>query len=101
METTTNAIPVETFRTALKLSLEEAFENVHGFFLDKGDLAGLRDLAQRSWKPEALALGAAAAYLWCAGGILESPLLTAVSRAVKDGLTTRNWATVTKIHALL
>lgn len=71
------------------------------FFLDKGDLAGLRDLAQRSWKPEALALGAAAAYLWCAGGILESPLLTAVSRAVKDGLTTRNWATVTKIHALL
>jgi len=37
MEATTNAIPVETFRTALKLSLEEAFENVHGFFLDKGD----------------------------------------------------------------
>ncbi len=37
METTTNAIPVETFRTALKLALEEAFENVHGFFLDKGE----------------------------------------------------------------
>ena len=37
METTTNAIPVETFRTSLKLALEEAFENVHGFFLDKGD----------------------------------------------------------------
>ncbi len=37
METTVNVIPVETFRTALKLSLEEAFENVHGFFLDKGD----------------------------------------------------------------
>ena len=37
METTTTAIPADVFRASLKLALDEAFENVHGFFLDKGD----------------------------------------------------------------
>jgi hypothetical protein len=33
----TNAIDLAVFRTALLGTLEEAFENVHGYFLDKGD----------------------------------------------------------------
>lgn len=35
--TATATIPVDVFRTTLKQALEEAFENVHGYFLDKGD----------------------------------------------------------------
>lgn len=71
------------------------------FFLDAKAMAGLPALSRQDWKPEAMELAARAAYLWCAGGILESPLLKAVTRAVDEGLTTRNWATVEKIRALL
>ena len=57
----------------------------------------LQPLAKRRWAPEELAIGKRVAYLWCPGGILESPLLEAVSRALGDGVTTRNWATVAKL----
>jgi hypothetical protein len=52
---------------------------------------------QQEWGPEALALGTRVAYLWCADGILASRPAEAVSRALGDGVTTRNWATVTKL----
>lgn len=64
------------------------------------DRRKLEPLAKEDWAPEALALGKRAAYLWCAGGILESRLLEAVGRATGDAVTTRNWATITKLHAL-
>lgn len=34
---TAASIPVEEFRAALIGTLEEAFDNVHGYFLDRGD----------------------------------------------------------------
>ena len=61
----------------------------------------LASLADRDWGGDAFALGSRAAYLWCAGGILESELLEAVGRLLGDQVTTRNWATVTKLKALL
>jgi uncharacterized protein (DUF1697 family) len=64
------------------------------------DRAKLLPLAERSWTPGLLALGARAAYLWCPDGMLESPLATAVSRALGDATTMRNWATILKLHAL-
>lgn len=57
-------------------------------------------LGERDWAPERLALGARAAYLWCPGGILDSKLATAVMRLAGDAATTRNWATVRKLHAM-
>jgi uncharacterized protein (DUF1697 family) len=57
-------------------------------------------LAEQTWTPGLLALGGRAAYLWCPDGLLDSPLATAVTRALGDGVTTRNWATVLKLHAL-
>lgn len=60
----------------------------------------LKPLAGQDWKQEAFAIGARVGYLWCPHGQLESPLATAVSRALGDGATTRNWATITKLHAL-
>lgn len=61
-------------------------------------LDGSRPLLAEAWAPEALAVGSKAAYLWCAGGILESKLLAAFGRATADAATTRNWATVLKLQ---
>ena len=71
------------------------------FVADPGTLAELADLGGGDWTPEALALGAGAAYLWCPGGILASSLLQAVGRRLGDRVTTRNWATAEKLGQLL
>jgi uncharacterized protein (DUF1697 family) len=63
------------------------------------DLSKLKVLAKEKWDPEVLALGTRVAYLWCPNGSIDSPLSQAVARALGDGVTTRNWATVLKIHA--
>ena len=67
---------------------------------ERVDRKGLAALAKQDWAPDALALGKRVAYLSCAGGILESKLLTAFSRAAGDGATTRNWTTMLKLRAL-
>ena len=69
--------------------------------LHAADLPKLEPLLAQDWDDDAIALGKRAAYLWCAGGILESRLLQSVSRALKQAVTTRNWATSRKLHELL
>jgi uncharacterized protein (DUF1697 family) len=71
------------------------------FLSDPKDRLRLQPLARQAWKPEALGVGSRAAYIWCPAGMLESPLAAAVWRVLGDANTTRNWATVTKIGALL
>lgn len=71
------------------------------FIPKAADLAKLRPLLKQDWAPEALALGHHAAYAWCPNGLLNSPLSTAIARLLKDGGTTRNWATVLKLEALV
>jgi uncharacterized protein (DUF1697 family) len=61
----------------------------------------LLPLAREDWAPDVLAVGSRVAYLWCPQGMLESRLVTTVNRLLGDGATTRNWATVTKLHALV
>jgi len=68
---------------------------------DPADRRHLTPLLRRHWNPDALALGRRVAYLWCPDSILESPLLEAVSKALGDRITSRNWGTMTKLHALL
>jgi uncharacterized protein (DUF1697 family) len=60
----------------------------------------LLPLRRQDWAPEVLGVGGRAAYIWCPRGMLESRLVPAVNRALGDGATTRNWATLTKLHAL-
>jgi uncharacterized protein (DUF1697 family) len=67
---------------------------------DPADRKKLQPLTKQDWSPEALAVGQRVAYLWCADGILASKLAEAVNRALGDGVTARNWATVQKLHAL-
>lgn len=50
---------------------------------------------------EQFALGQHAAYLHCAGGILESKAGEALLGKLGKQCTTRNWATVCKLQALL
>ena len=53
---------------------------------------------EKEWKPEVLAVGTRAAYLWCVNGISAGELGFAVDRALKDGVTARNLATMTKLR---
>ncbi len=67
---------------------------------DAAGRARLAPLAEQEWEPEAVALGARVAYLWCPTGILASRLLAAVGRVLGDGVTTRNLATMIKLNDL-
>jgi uncharacterized protein (DUF1697 family) len=68
---------------------------------DDKALAALGFLASNDWGKEKLHLGKQAAYLWCANGILESKVAERLLKDLKGTGTTRNWATLLKIHALL
>jgi uncharacterized protein (DUF1697 family) len=70
------------------------------FLAKPADRSRLKPLMEQDWSPEVLAVGTRVAYIWCPEGILASRLPEAVGRALGDGVTTRNWATVTKLEAL-
>jgi uncharacterized protein (DUF1697 family) len=62
--------------------------------------AALEPLAGQDGAPEALALGARVAYLWCPDGVIASKLSAAVGRLLGDAVTSRNWTTMVKLQAL-
>ena len=68
---------------------------------DSKALANVRALAHTDWGKERLHVGKHAAYLWCANGILESRVAVALLKGLEGTGTTRNWATLNKIHALM
>jgi uncharacterized protein (DUF1697 family) len=63
--------------------------------------AALALLAKTEWASEEVQVGKHAAYVWCPNGSLESKVAVALLKGFADSCTTRNWATVEKIHALL
>jgi uncharacterized protein (DUF1697 family) len=68
------------------------------FLANPADRRRLVPLTRQDWTPDTLALGKRVAYIWCANGLLESRAVEAVGRVLKDAVTIRNWATVTKLH---
>lgn len=70
------------------------------FAQDPEALPNLAAIAPLIKPPEQFAIGTQAAYLWCANGILESKAGAALLGKVGKSATTRNWATVLKLHAL-
>ena len=64
-------------------------------------IAQLEPLLKERWTPEALALGTRVAYLWCARGIGVSRLWTMVNRAIGNGGTARNIATMNRLLTIL
>lgn len=57
-------------------------------------------LAALDWSPEVLGLGGRAAYVWCEEGIQVSRLAQRIGRVLGDGVTSRNWATMTRLQQL-
>lgn len=68
---------------------------------DAKALAGIGPLAEAGWGDEQIHLGKHAAYLWCANGILDSKAAVALLKKLDKTGTTRNWATLNKIHTLM
>ncbi len=64
-------------------------------------LAGLDAIARTGWGAEEVRLGRHAAYLWCPEGILVSKAGAALLKGLADRGTTRNWATIEKLHLML
>ena len=64
------------------------------------DVSKVKPLLKQDWGAEALAIGKRVAFLWCPDGILASALSNAVGRALGDGVTARNWATMLKLQAM-
>lgn len=69
--------------------------------LDPADRKKLLPLTGEKWHPEALGLGDHASYVWCPDGVLESKVFKAIDKALGDGVTTRNWATMLKLQAMM
>jgi uncharacterized protein (DUF1697 family) len=80
-------------------SVQDPTRHLVAFASDETLMSRLQPLARRDWRPDAMAVREAAAYLWCAKGVLDSPLSRAFGKAAGAGVTARNWATVLKIQA--
>jgi uncharacterized protein (DUF1697 family) len=68
---------------------------------DASGLARLSMLAKTEWKEDVVHVGQDAAYIWCPNGSLQSKAALALLRDLGESGTTRNWATIEKIDALL
>ena len=68
---------------------------------DAATLGRLAALAKQDWGREELACGQAAGYAWCPAGISAGVLFAAVNKALGDGVTMRNWATMLKLQAMI
>ncbi len=60
----------------------------------------LEPLLKQEWAPEALALGARVAYLWCPDGVIASRCRRPSGALWATSVTSRNWTTMTKLQAL-
>jgi uncharacterized protein (DUF1697 family) len=69
------------------------------FVQEKDALVAARSAESANWGREKVQVGVEAAYVWCAEGILESRALGGLLTDLKNLGTTRNWATLLKIHA--
>jgi uncharacterized protein (DUF1697 family) len=67
---------------------------------DGAVLGRLAALAKQDWGREELACGPAAGYLWCPDGISAGALFMALNKTLGDGVTMRNWATMSKLQAM-
>lgn len=58
------------------------------------------ELCRQDWAPETVALGRHAVYVWCPQGLLDSAVAAALGKRLGDGVTSRNWNTMIKLHGL-
>ncbi|KQQ87495.1 DUF1697 domain-containing protein [Massilia sp. Leaf139] len=83
--------------------LSQATDHARLLVFILGDVAvrpALAPLGERSWSPEALALGQRAVYVWCPESVLSSAAASALGKQLGDNTTSRNWNTLCKLYAL-
>jgi len=68
---------------------------------DPRDAAKLKPVVAKKWGADRIALGPGVVYVWCPNSLLDSPIYAELNRLLKDGVTSRNWATTLKLAALL
>lgn len=66
-----------------------------------GALKDIEALGRTGWGEEEVVVGKHAAYAWCPNGILQGKAGNALLKGLAESGTTRNWATIEKLHALL
>ena len=72
-----------------------------GILEDPADREKLEEIAKKDWGKERIALGAArSVYMWMPQGVIASKLNAAVSKALGDRVTSRNWATMLKLKEM-
>jgi uncharacterized protein (DUF1697 family) len=64
-------------------------------------ITALMKNADRNRGDDLIHVGKHAAYLWCANGILESKAAVVLLKDLEGTGTTRNWATLSKLHAMM
>jgi uncharacterized protein (DUF1697 family) len=67
---------------------------------NKADRARVETLVKQDWGAERLGVGRHAAYVWCPNGSIECKPMIAIAKLLGDAVTSRNWATMMKLHAL-
>lgn len=72
-----------------------------GALATRDDRSRLEPLTRKRWGLERLALGERVCYLWCPDGVIKSPLMKEVDRALGDSITSRNWSTIQKLQGLV
>ncbi len=65
------------------------------------DGKNLKFLEKLVKKPEAMSVGKLAVYQWCPEGILKSAIAQAVAHELGDSATSRNWATMLRLYAMV
>ena len=86
---------------ALAARAVDASRLLIAFAADAEALATIAPIGSLVESPESWHFGAYAAYLWCPSGSLQSNAGVALLGKQARAATTRNWATVVKIGALL
>jgi len=78
-----------------------------GILNDPADGAKLGEIVAKDWGDERVVLGslraggaARALYMWMPRGVIQGRLNAAVSKALKDGVTARNWSTMLKLKEM-
>jgi len=84
----------------VKAAADEHSRCLVAFVQDTKAVSGLAAIESLVAPPEQFAIGRNAAYLLCAAGMLESKAGEALLGKAGKSATTRNWATVLKLHAL-
>lgn len=102
----TTVISASTLQTIVAENpLPEANLNPSKFLVafvpETKSLQKMASLCQHTWIPDRIAIGTHAGYLACESGILQSQLLKAHSTLMGENTTTRNWATVLKLAAMV